>query len=53
MNGQTARIVQTANDLQFYSPYDQLLVADLKSRIPTMNGGGMAILNAGLSRQTT
>ncbi len=34
MNGQTARIVQTANDLQFYSPYDRLLVADLKSRIP-------------------
>lgn len=34
MNGQTARIVQTSNELQFYSPYDQLLVADLKSRIP-------------------
>ncbi len=34
MNGQTARIVQTANDLQFYSPYDRLLIADLKSRIP-------------------
>ena len=31
---QTARIIQTANDLQFYSPYDRLLVADLKSRIP-------------------
>ena len=31
---QTARIVQTSNELQFYSPYDQLLVADLKSRIP-------------------
>ena len=34
MNGQTARIIQTANDLQFYSPFDRLLVADLKSRIP-------------------
>lgn len=34
MNGQTARIIQTANDLQFYSPYDRLLIADLKSRIP-------------------
>ena len=34
MNGQMARIVQTSNELQFYSPYDQLLVADLKSRIP-------------------
>ena len=31
---QTARIIQTANDLQFYSPFDRLLVADLKSRIP-------------------
>ncbi len=34
MNGQMARIVQTSNELQFFSPYDQLLVADLKMRIP-------------------
>ncbi len=34
MNGQMARIVQTSNELQFFSPYDQLLVIDLKDRIP-------------------